>query len=349
MKYNHYIIGLVFVLAACTASKKDSKELLTHFKNRKEVKAIIVDDFEKWGILNPVGIVKLDSFIAVGYANDKTNISIVNLFTNQRRDIIPRGSGPGEATNVSYISGIKPNAVVTIDPNIGNYFICNVQKVMNDTTYHPLIFPMGNKQRTVVTAACETFIIGTGLYEKGKYMYHSFADSSTHYSLNHPVTPKYEDLTQEANNILYLSNVLRIKPDHKKFACTNIQCGLLDICAIENGKIERIKEIIYYYPNVHIDNTNNTTVAYSRDNTFGFMDMDVSDTNIYVLFSGRKYRDIGSDAFSSPNLLVFDWEGNPVQLYELEIPLTYMTYDEKEHAIYGIGHAPESILVKYQL
>lgn len=349
MKYIDYIVGLIFVLAACSAPQKDSKELLSHFKSQMDAKAMIIDDFEKWGILNPVGIVKLDSFIAVGYPNEKTNISIVNLFTDQRRDIIPRGSGPGEATNVSYISGIKPDAVVTIDPNVGTYFICDVQKAMNDTTYRPSTFSLGNEQKTALTAACEDFIIGTGIYEKGKYMYHSFADSSTHYFLEHSITPGYEKLTQEANNILYLSNVLRIKPDNKKFACVNIHCGLLDICSIEDNKIERIKETVYYYPKAQIDNSNNTAVAYASDNTFGFMDMDVSDTNIYVLFSGRKYKEMGTDAFSAPNLLVFDWDGNPVTAYQLDIPLTYMTYDEKEHAIYGIGHAPEAVLVKYQL
>ncbi|MDD6209784.1 MAG: BF3164 family lipoprotein [Bacteroidales bacterium] len=296
-----------------------------------------------------MGIVKLDNSITVGYRNSNTNISIVDIENNRRRDIIPRGAGPGEAAYVNGPTAVDNNIIAAIDINTGNLFKCNIKQALKDSAYQPQIHKLPENARSLIMAVSDTFMIATGLYKEGKYMYYSFPDDTYNFFLDYAPFPGYDDMSLETQNILFRNNMLEIRPDKKAFACVNINCGMLDICNIDGKKIEEVKNICYYYPKVHIDEGKTASVAYARDNDMGFEDVEVTNDYIYVLFSGRKYSEEGADAFTCHNLLVFDWTGNPVKAYELDIPLTYISYDEKERAIYGIGYNPEAVLVKYNL
>ena len=49
------------------------------------------------------------------------------------------------------------------------------------------------------------------------------------------------------------------------------------------------------------------------------------------------------------HLLVYDWDGNPIQHYILGIPLSSVKYDKEKNTIYGIAYDPEGVFVEYQL
>jgi hypothetical protein len=49
------------------------------------------------------------------------------------------------------------------------------------------------------------------------------------------------------------------------------------------------------------------------------------------------------------HLLVYDWEGNPVRRYILDIPIHKMIYNKDKNSIYGLAENPEGVLVEYQL
>ena len=77
--------------------------------------------------------------------------------------------------------------------------------------------------------------------------------------------------------------------------------------------------------------------------------MACDNTYVYALYSGRTFNEHGMLSHHCKNLLVYDWEGNPIKRYLLDIPLYSMQYDEKNRVIYGIAYNPEGVLVEYQL
>ena len=48
------------------------------------------------------------------------------------------------------------------------------------------------------------------------------------------------------------------------------------------------------------------------------------------------------------HLLVYDWDGNPIKHYILDIPMWSMQYDIEKNSIYGIAYNPEGGFIEYQ-
>lgn len=70
------------------------------------------------------------------------------------------------------------------------------------------------------------------------------------------------------------------------------------------------------------------------------------DGNIFVLYSGKQ------NNMNNPNsllnqILVFDESGNPLKIYNLDIPIFNMTINAVDRIIYGITMNPEPEIIKY--
>ncbi len=70
---------------------------------------------------------------------------------------------------------------------------------------------------------------------------------------------------------------------------------------------------------------------------------------MYALYSGRTFTEHGMESHHCEHLLVYDWDGNPIQHYILGIPLSSVKYDKEKNTIYGICYDPEGVFVEYQL
>ena len=46
---------------------------------------------------------------------------------------------------------------------------------------------------------------------------------------------------------------------------------------------------------------------------------------------------------------MFDWNGNTVQKYELNIPVTLISVDDEDKALYAFSNMPDPELIKFKL
>ena len=90
-------------------------------------------------------------------------------------------------------------------------------------------------------------------------------------------------------------------------------------------------------------------IAFSKNNKVGFCAVDCDDKYVYALYSGKTFNKFGTLNHHCENLLIYDWNGNPVKRYILDIPLYSMRYNRETHSIYGIAYNPEGILIEYEL
>lgn len=78
----------------------------------------------------------------------------------------------------------------------------------------------------------------------------------------------------------------------------------------------------------------------------GFTDVSVSDNRVFVLHSGRSYNEAGDEFSAGHELLVFDWEGNLQNTYNLDRPTTGISYDRPENALYAVSNTLDVPLFK---
>lgn len=193
------------------------------------------------------------------------------------------------------------------------------------------------------------FVLSTGVYEEGRYLLYSLADSTEHYSLSYPGHPDYPEIGEKTKGVLYASSILRIHPDGNRFVCADMYSGVLDFCRIDSDSISRIKLERLSYPRVEIEEQPSVRVAYSKRNRIGIMDVAVTSERVYALYSGKTYEKDGKEAFTACCLLEYDWEGNLVRNFELSVSLTSLACDGADGALYGISETDGVTLVKLEL
>jgi hypothetical protein len=68
--------------------------------------------------------------------------------------------------------------------------------------------------------------------------------------------------------------------------------------------------------------------------------------HFFVLYNGRNIRDKGFTMLAQ-QILVFDWDGNPIKRYLLDQGVSSITVDQKNKKIYGISNHPEYHIVEF--
>ena len=69
-----------------------------------------------------------------------------------------------------------------------------------------------------------------------------------------------------------------------------------------------------------------------------------TENEVFVLYFGGLLEDYQDRYFK---IIVFDWDGKPLRVYELDIPLFTFDVDSEHRIIYGITNSPEYRIIKY--
>ena len=117
----------------------------------------------------------------------------------------------------------------------------------------------------------------------------------------------------------------------------------------KEGKLDkRIHGPEHIYPHFegHIDGEmsfSKTVPGRSRDAFY--CPVSVGD-NIFVLFNGKFPNEEGYNVLAN-QIFVFDWDGKPQKIYELDRGISNMDVDEKNKKIYGISDDPEYQVIEF--
>lgn len=136
----------------------------------------------------------------------------------------------------------------------------------------------------------------------------------------------------------------------KKIAVAYKLTDLIEIYD-ENGILEsRTHGPDIFYPSKIVKNIGNTqkvtaNIGEERDAYFSPI---ATSKEIYVLYSGRFYRP-GEKNYLLDRLFVFDWDGNLLRQYKLDIPIFRFVIDENKQILYGITDSPEFRIVRFNL
>ena len=120
---------------------------------------------------------------------------------------------------------------------------------------------------------------------------------------------------------------------------------LIECYDTDMNLIKRIHGPEHFFPEVHqVGDRIRTNKGTERD-AYSFP-LSVG-KKVFVLYSGKVFNPRNHD-YLKDKIIVFDWNGNPQQCYQLDIPIFDFAVDEKSRIIYGLTDKPESHIIQFK-
>lgn len=326
---NWYFILMFVVFSACTDRENEQKSDLQFRKvsEREMAKLSELGIWNVWGISQQNGCFLFK-------AEDGVKVIPVTNFGKKAdwQVLLSRSASKSEPSFIAY-DFIKDKLLEFIVKRNGEA----VSKTLD----------LPEREQHLAAVRGKDFIVSTGLYEAGRYLYYSLATGEVKYCLSYPRHPDFPDMSEKIKAVLYASSVLRLRPDGSAFVCGDMYSGNIEFCKLESDNITRVKHLCFHLPEVKIKG--DEKVTYRRSNQMGFSDIAVSRDRIYALHSGKTYLRNNADFLTCNELMEFDWEGNLLGRYDLKTSVTSILYDEEEQTLYGVRNRMDIPLLEIKL
>lgn len=349
MRNNICYILIMSILITFSACNKKAT-LLNQFDNQKSVKHqninLSEDDF-----LSRVWNLYIERDYLFLYNDDgKTYISIYDIKKNKIVNrFITRGIGPDEISS-------PPQSITLFPKNKLTYFDSNT-KTLYETDYSivdSLKTKISNKMNKTLAISklvplAYGYYLAVGMFEKGRYAVLNREANIISYNFDYP-KDEMVNISTYLKAMAYQGK-LNVTKDGKKIAFSGLSSEILEIMEItQKGELLKIKDIHYdlakYVPD---GNINEVSASIKKESKMAFVNSSLTSDYIYVLYSGRKIGNDFENAIKGNIVLVFDWNGNPIIRYNLDIDVTCIAIGEDNKTLYAISEADDTNLVKFSI
>lgn len=338
-------VFLLFITLLLLSCNKTINTPIEHFEKRPKhmLTASKIIDLEEFNILKPGLVIQKDDSYMIWDLNNENIFHLVNFDSKKVRKGVRKGIGPDEIVSVMGFQ-LKEDRFIVYDGDtkkINHIYISSdtalVLKEIEEIKYDKLL---------AVTDYQGSHIVATGLLEDAWFI--SLKENGEIISkVDFPDFEETHNTTGIEMSMLYLSTHFVHKPDKKKLVAATAYLGLLSFLDCIDGSLQEYKQNKYYGP--EFSSPQKDYIAWSKDGLIAFCGLDCDDEYVYALYSGRTLTEHGMESHHCEHLLVYDWNGNPIKHYILNVPLISMKYDKEKNRIYGIGYDPEGVFVEYQL
>lgn len=348
MKKVIYSILAASMLAACSYNDNfEINDTVEIPSAQKTLAATTVASLSQSEVSRVIGFAKTGDEIVIGHFNTDHKAVSINLKSQARQNLLQSANRIDRAGTCSFeANGSKPAR--TFNYRTGQLTEASALATRSGETATTTV-QLPKDQKHLQVARAGKFIIATGLYAKGRYLLYTPETGEADYQGSYPEHPVYPDIQESTKSILYASTVLKVSPDQQSFVCADKYSGYIEFCRISGDRINQGKSYCFHYPRVAINENARCKVGYYRTNPLGFTDITVSSDKVFAIYSGRTDREAKSASQQCKKMMVFDWDGNLLETYDLATPLTHVSYDETENAIYGLGYTPDPAVVKISL
>jgi len=142
-----------------------------------------------------------------------------------------------------------------------------------------------------------------------------------------------------------------VRPDGKRFFFTCEDSEVFEIIEItQNNKLNKVFEFHGELGNFKPegDGINSISAAIDRNSKTKFIDSYCTQDYIYLLYSNKVIGNNTYNAYLAKTVLVFDWDGNPVKLLNLDMDVSNIAIHENDRYMYAYSNDTEQ-LVKFTL
>jgi hypothetical protein len=338
MKQNNIILLIISILIISCNSENEKKSLVSLFNNKHDTIQKIQNNFNDDDIGIIEGLRCNDSSLVV---LDYHSGECYSLFNLSSQNLIGRfgtvGQGPGEILlgsygfingNYYYIFNNQNGIIAKYDMDSLHFNIHYLPKTLTKYKIPDAFFSQ-------IIPVNDSLYFGAGTY-KEKYQFVFFNSGNEVIDCNVEIYNSRENW-HAINKYLSNQGILRKHPHENKFIYAVKNSSNIDIVQISDNKINIIKSLRLSNPRHTPDNSGNTyQVTPDIKSPIGYIDIAVSDNYIYTLYTDKKIiGDNGNgNTYSSNEIFVFDWKGNPIRKYRIEEDAYYIAVNENNRIIY---------------
>lgn len=249
------------------------------------------------------------------------NLLFLDMNTGNWFPAIRRGRGPGEIIQGSslHMSGER---VLYYDVNNAICIsICIDESFENQCLVADTAGIFNKQSRPVYLSACGDGFVSGNLVDDD--CWYSFYDKfgNIHSSI---MALECDGLPESGDRkvSLLLSSLYAAHPDGTKVCVANVPTPSLSFSAVRSGKLEE-------YHRMSVSPVGLQNGRLTQKHTTAFSGICADNRHVYVLYSGNRTLDGKLPSDECCNLIVYDWDGNPVKRYAL---------DQRVHSIHVVGN-----------
>lgn len=351
MKIHHLLIPIAFLLFTnCNSDTKqihnvDSIFKIGSFKKNKKISGTKLD----LGIvLSPIKLFHTDSLLLISSVGTNPLVNIYNQTQNYQKigGMISYGLGPEEMTSVSEIQFI----------NDSNFWAQDIQtsqmkrlilKITNDSVYTqnsgqvslngPSLEPFSIKNEKIISTTQEIVPFNRFyIYDIQNNTKKGFADY-----------PSYDRKIPNSVAVEVFNAFATVHPDQNKFALAYEYTDLIELYNSEAELIKRIQGPHIFQPEFELKDRNGHFAmrrVYEKTK-LAYIALDSNKDEIFLLYGNgdTRKKGEGEEGIHHNHIVTIDWEGNPLNYYELDHGVTTITVDFNKRIIYGLDRMESEV------
>ena len=349
----YYYLSLslsLFILCSCTDSKSKkrvssvSMGILTHN---------IIDLGEIFIGYGGRLVVYKDTIIGM----EAPNSSMPPFFCLKPNEELPsfyyfgnKGQGPNDFLQPYSIQHIENNIIGTWDINARMYYEFALPDEKKEVSIDKRVRFEVILLSRVIKTAYNQFIALMMADDEAMFLLADSTGKTVNTFFEYPY--RNNDERQRFNNRARFSayqGELATNPSKTKFVYASDKGEIIHFYDIENNNIKPIVKIekeYALYENREIPG-GGTGVQLGTEGMRGYVSIYATEQFVYALFSGKKVGETNSRA--AHTLRIFDWNGNNVKEYELDVPSLYLCVSDDDSKLWAIATNPDPELVYFNL
>ena len=334
--------GLLLFLSIVIGCKQNSQNIV----EKISLKCNIIDDDYLFG--NPSLIAVSDSFLVVV---DMSQDSLIHVFKLPDCNYIGKcgimGQGPNEFTMISSLFDYKDNEFGIYDPNKKEIDLLNVSGSNLKLSLHTSLD--NTYLHYDVRPVSEKCFIGTGIYEKGRFC---ILDNTGKMKGLYGQWPARDKQEAETNNRIKAQAYMggfAVSPSGKKMIAYTMTADMIELYDFSGDSIRKITDLYKSYPDYNYKTGSESFTGTSKNTPFCYLYATCTDKYIYVLYSGKNFQEHSTNAMNGNIIYVYDWNGDNLCQYELDMNLQNICIDKTGKILYAIAYNPDPAIVKILL
>ncbi|MBN3581160.1 hypothetical protein JYB64_02105 [Algoriphagus aestuarii] len=343
----------IFLLSALLfqscSQKAEMKDPLIDFMDKENLSSIRLNSSDS--LFRAGSLLVFDSMLIAKDDELEYLFKIIDI----KQDLIIKqfgkiGEGPCELEPSSIISksGVDGNMIGIFEMKTREFQEFSLQTILKFDSDSPCIQFKGDFgfESRVITKLKGDHFIGT---PNGENLYTLFLGNKVVQSIGEfPFHNQFKGVDPRNLDLAYQYKL--IKHPKKALALgTSIFSFNMDILELKNDNQLTIKKNLHFWPPEFESSTEPDKFYASiiKENKFGNVSTDVSESFIYVLYSDQAWE--YQFPLKSNRVLVYDWEGKPIKILELDQEVSMIAAHEKDEFLIGYIDDGKANLYQFQM
>lgn len=256
------------------------------------------------------------------------------------------GQGPDEILGMVTATSLIDNYTITFfEPNRGVLYKINFEDILNPKLSRKLSVKELGAILTLTPISPDLFV-ATGAFEEGRYLLLNKSGEVLSYNFDYPRFDN-EDHFTNAHKAMAFQGSISVRPDGERFFFVCRKSEVFEI--IEVTQDDKLTKKFEFHGEMgdykaEGDGVNSISAAISRYSKLKFIDSYATQQYIYLLYSDRVIDGGVENPYSANRVFVFDWNGKPVKLFNLDVDVNCIAINESDDNMYAYSNDTEQLL-----